>query len=115
MLANIPTLTCKTIGWHTSTAMENESIDDDSTDVSLFGYFKIFPVELVGGGKSFLIGNKFPYNIYNLLFDSTDPQGSENYWVTGQVWATVSGVDDCDLLTIQQCNVCPSSMIVQNL
>ena len=95
--------------------METNAIDEDSTDVSCYGHFKILPAELNDGSPTFLIANKFPYNIYNLVFSSADIQSAENYWISGQVWATVSGMEDCDLLTITQCTNCPSSIIVQNV
>lgn len=110
-----PTLSCKTIGWHPTSILENEDVDEDSSAVSCYGHFKVIGTDLGDNNYSFIIANKFPYNIYNLLFDSSDPLGAESYWLTGQVWATVCGAEGtCDLLSIEQCTVCPSSMIVQN-
>lgn len=115
-ITTIPTVGCRTIGWQPSSIMENEYIDEDSSSISCYGHFKINSVELLGGaGNTFLIANKFPYNIYNITFDSTAVNGAENYWISGQVWATVSDKDYvCELLDIEQCDVCPVVIIDQN-
>lgn len=113
-LLDTPLVGASTAGWHPSTAMENESIDEDNTDVSCYGHFQVVPVKLASGANSFKIANKFPYNIYNLVFDSTDPQGAVNYYLTGQVWATIATPAECEIVTITPCVICPPSIIVVN-
>jgi len=113
-IVTIPTLGCRTVQWFPSSVMENENIDEDSSAISAYGHFKVEAVELLTGEDTFLIANKFPYNIYNITFDSTALAGAENYWISGQNWATVSGADYvCDLLEIEQCTVCPTVVIEQ--
>lgn len=112
-LVNTPTLRCRTNSWYTSTVMENESFFYDSKYVNVYGFYKIEGTS-IESIPSFSILNKFHYNIFNVKFTSNDEEYGENYYISGQTWATVTDEDDiCDILQINQCEICPDIVINQ--
>lgn len=101
---DLSTVACRTIGWHPSTAMVNEAINDNDTE-SFFGFFKIDASKITENENpdTFVISNKFANNYFTLDYTST----ISNYYITGQVWATMTDVDTiCEVIEISPEDLC---------
>jgi hypothetical protein len=95
---------CLTLGWHPNTVMESENYLDDDFH-QYHGFFKIDSTDFDNKtNNTFIISNKFASTNKILLSTST----INNYWFSGQVFATVQN-PDCSVITldIQQQMSCP--------
>lgn len=101
---DLSTISCRTIGWHPSTIMVYEAINDIDTE-SFFGFFKIDSSKINANSNpdTFVISNKFSNNYFPLNYDSS----ISNYFITGQVWATITDVDTiCEIIEITPDDEC---------
>lgn len=109
-------LGCQTHGWYPTAILEEEDvvIDDFQTSSTRHGYFKLDPTDYSLVGDTILVSLRFKY-------DKDYPQGlyfrdsiDEEYWVTGQIWATVSSAA-CQALQIEEVEACPVLEIVSSV
>jgi len=99
------TIGCKTLGWNVCSIVQDEDLDASDNTFADSGLFKVSSADYSGISDTFLItmrlkngSNGMPF-VNNLL---------EQYWLTGQIWATVQTEDtQCIELDVAQEEFCP--------
>lgn len=104
----IPTVGCGTLIWSDGCYYNNPGLDADEFDSQFTNYFKIYNIK-IKDSKSFGIVIK---NNPNMLISKDNP--NDNYYLDGQVWATVEdGQTICDDLIIVNEDSCDTMKIIK--